>query len=85
MKATKASATSAKITWSKVNGVTGYTVYRATTANGKYSVVASITTELFIDKKLIKGKLYYYKVAPYKTTAGKKMYSDYSMVVKLKQ
>ena len=62
LKVKQAGKTSAKITWKKVEGATKYTVYRATSKNGKYTKVGKINKTTFTDKKLKKGKNYYYKV-----------------------
>ncbi|WP_066389764.1 S8 family serine peptidase [Neobacillus mesonae] len=84
VKAAKASSTSVKVNWSKVNGASGYQVYRATSKAGKYSAVKTVTsgkTVSFTNTKLAKGKTYYYKVRAYKTVSSKKVYSSYSAVV----
>ncbi|GHH98026.1 S8 family serine peptidase [Neobacillus kokaensis] len=84
VKAAKVSSTSVKVTWSKVNGASGYKVYRATSKSGKYSVVKTVTsgkTVSFTNTKLAKGKTYYYKVRAYKVVSGKNVYSSYSSVV----
>lgn len=62
VKVEQAGKTSANITWKKVEGATKYTVYRATSKNGKYTKVGTINKTTFTDKKLTKGKNYYYKV-----------------------
>ena len=56
----------------------GYIVYSATSKNGKYKAVKTITkanTKTFTQKKLKKGKTYYYKVCAYRTVSGKKIMS----------
>lgn len=75
----------AKVTWKKVTlkytvdgqkysmPVSGYKIYRATKKNGKYKLVKTIKkagTLKYIDKKLKKGKKYFYKVRPYTKIAG---------------
>lgn len=53
----------AKVTWKKVDGAKSYKLYRASKKTGKYILVKSnITKTSFINKKLTKGKTYYYKV-----------------------
>ena len=42
VKAKKKSNKKAKVTWKKVDGATKYTVYRATSKNGKYKQVGTI-------------------------------------------
>lgn len=74
--AKSASSTSIKLTWKKVSGATGYTVYRAASKNGKYTKLTATTSLSYTDKKVTSGKTYYYKVvatgkqASYKSAAG---------------
>lgn len=85
--AKKAKAGVAKITWGKSNGASGYEVYMATSANGKYTKISTVSkpTTLSCTKSgLTKGKTYYFKVRTYTTVSGKKIYSDYTKVVKVK-
>ncbi|NLW78487.1 MAG: hypothetical protein GXY32_03615 [Ruminococcaceae bacterium] len=58
-------ATQATIKYSKVAGAKGYGIYRSTSKNGTYTLVANTTSTSFTDKDLTSGKTYYYKVAPY--------------------
>jgi len=71
--------------WNKPSGtVTGYEVYMATSKNGKYKKVATITkskTTTYKKTKLSAGKTYYFKVKAYKTISGKKKYGSYSSVL----
>lgn len=53
---------SIKITWNKVKNADKYQVYRATTKNGKYKLVITTKKQTYINKGLITGKRYYYKV-----------------------
>ena len=74
----KASDTSLKMSWSKVNSASGYVIYRSTSETGTYSAVKTITsgnTLSYTDTKLKAGMIYYYKVRAYKTISGKKVYS----------
>lgn len=61
-----ASYNSAKISWAKMTAASKYEVYRATSKNGKYSKIATVTGTSYTNKKLTVGKTYYYKV----TAAG---------------
>ena len=77
----------AKISWKKVSKANGYEIYRATKKAGKYKKVKTIKkakTVKFTDKKLKKGKKYFYKVRTYKTVDGKKVYGKWSNVAKIK-
>ena len=62
VKAKKKSNKKAKVTWKKVDGATKYTVYRATSKNGKYKKVGTAKGGSYTDKTVKKGKKYFYKV-----------------------
>ena len=62
------------VSWKKINGASGYYIYRATSKKGKYSKIKIITsgkTLKYTDKKVKKGKTYYYKVVPFRKISGK--------------
>ena len=85
--AKKSKAGVAKITWSKSTGATGYEVYMAKSSTGSYSKIATISkasTLSYTKSGLTTGKTYYFKVRTYTTVNGKKIYSDYTKVVKVK-
>ncbi len=68
------------IKWNKDTSVSGYEIYRATSKNGTYSLVKTITrnstdSNTFVAQK--KGT-YYYKVRSYVTVNGAKIYGDFS-------
>lgn len=70
-----------KISWKKVSGVSGYKVYRSTSANGKYTRIKTLKGNkrfYYTDKKRSCGKTYYYKVIAYKKSKGKKYDSSAS-------
>ena len=69
-----------RITLSKLDNVDGYRIYRATSKNGKYTLIKELTNEeqLFFDNKTSRWRRYYYKVRSYKIIDGKKIYSDAS-------
>lgn len=76
-----------KATWKKVTGASGYRVYRSTSKNGKYTSAGLIkkgSTVTFKDKKVSKGKTYYYKVRAYRAVNGKRVYGPYSTVKSVK-
>ena len=63
----------ARVTWKKVSGVTGYKVYRSTKKTGKYKLVKTVKkakTLKYINKKLKKGRKYFYKVRTYTRING---------------
>ncbi|WP_216830406.1 InlB B-repeat-containing protein [Alkalihalobacterium elongatum] len=86
VKASKASATSATISWSRVTGASGYEVHRATSKNGKYSRVGTVTsggTVRFTNAGLKRGTKYHYKVRAYRVVNGKRVYSGFTPVESL--
>lgn len=50
------------LTWNKVDGAKKYEVYRATTENGKYTKLTTITKTTYTDTKATTGNQYFYKV-----------------------
>lgn len=56
---------SIKLSWNKVNGATGYKIYRSTSANGYYSLVKTITSgsaTSWTNTGLKQGQAKYYKI-----------------------
>ena len=62
-----AGSKSVKVAWSKMEGVTHYQVYRATSADGKYTKLITTTDTSYTAKSLKSGKKYFFKVRGYKT------------------
>ena len=81
VKATVSSATKVTVSWNAVAGATGYEVYRATTANGTYSKLGTVTTTSRACPVLTTGTKYYFKIRAYIEINGVKYYSNYSSVV----
>ena len=50
------------LSWAKADGAKKYTVYRATSQNGKYSKLGTTTKLYYTDTKAKSGNTYYYKV-----------------------
>lgn len=68
-----------KLTWKKVDGADGYIVYRSTKKNKGYKAVGTLKNKSsFVDKKVRKGKKYYYKIRVFKKVQGKKYTSAFS-------
>lgn len=78
------SAGKGKVTvkWSKVSKASGYEILMATSENGKYSSLkkAEATEVSYLNKDLVSGNTYYYKVRAYIISNGKKLYGSHSMV-----
>lgn len=78
---------SATIHYKKVKGVSGYEIYRADSKQGKYYKITTRTQRqkgICASSKLKTKHTYYYKVRTYKTVKGKKIYSSFSAVKKIK-
>ncbi len=78
-----------KVTWKKVSNAKGYQVKYSTSKKftkktSKTATVKKATTTSKTVKDLKKKKTYYVKVRSYKTVNGKKVYSDWSKVKKVK-
>ena len=74
-----------KVKWKGISGETGYQIYRATSKNGKYTKVKSVTISSssypYARIKTTKNKTYYYKVRAYKSLgSGKYVYGPFSSV-----
>ena len=89
LKATPKSATSVKVSWTKIKGAKGYEIYRSTGYSGttefsagrgndfdKYTFVKTVSAKKssYVDKKLTSGTSYSYYVRAYKTVGNKKYY-----------
>lgn len=76
-----------KITWNKVSGASGYVIYRATSKDGKYTALKTISSSqitTYTNSSLNTGTTYYYKIKAYRTVGKNKIYSNYSSVVSAK-
>ena len=58
----KADSGKPQLTWEKVKGAVKYQVYRATSKNGKYTLMKTVTGTGYVNANAKAGKLYYYKV-----------------------
>ena len=72
-----ASTGKTKIVWKKVAGAKKYTVYRATTEDGKYSKLGTATKTYYTDSKSKSGVTYFYKVVA--NGSSSKYNSGYSL------
>lgn len=71
------------IRWKKVSGASGYQIYRSKKKTKSYKRIKTIargSTTKYTNKKLCRGKKYYYKVRSYRKVSGKKVYSSFSTV-----
>lgn len=81
----KGSKKNVALEWDYITGAEGYEIYRATSKNGKYSKIKTITSGTsYTDKSIKSNKTYYYKIRSYMHTEnGKIHYSGYSSVRKV--
>lgn len=73
LKVSKESTSSLKLTWKVTSKANGYIIYRSTKKDSGFKAIKTIKTPYttyFTDKKLSKGKTYYYKVVAYRTFSG---------------
>lgn len=80
-KAVRYSSTSIKLTWSLVNGASGYQIYRAASSTGTFSLIKTTTSLYYTNTGLVIGRTYYYKVIAYRIVRAAKVYSSWSAVV----
>ena len=71
-----------KISFKKVKGATGYVICRATNKTGTYKKITTLKAKKnsYIDKKVKKGKKYFYKVI----AINKKIYGPSGKVKSVK-
>lgn len=87
LKIKKSSKRSVKISWKKQKNASGYEVYRSTKKNKSFKKITTLKKAgkvIYVNKKLKKGKTYYYKVRAYKVVSGKKVYGKFSTIKKIK-
>ena len=73
----------ASVSWKKNTEVTGYEVYRSNKKKSGYKKIKTLkknTKIKFVNKKLKKGKKYFYKVRSFTTIDGKAYYGKYTAV-----
>lgn len=82
-KASTRSTNYLKLSWSKIGNVTGYQIFRSTSANGTYKKIKTIksaSTKTYKNTGLTPGKCYYYKIRGYKKVSGTTYYGNYTKV-----
>lgn len=58
----EASTGEVKLTWESISGAEKYYIYRATSKNGSYKLIATAKDAFYVDKNGSVGKAYYYRV-----------------------
>ncbi len=74
--------------WSVSKGAQGYEIYRAETGSNSYELVKTVTgknTTKWVDKTVIEGQTYNYKIRSYTLRDGQKVYSAFSKIYKRKK
>lgn len=86
VKASSKASGEATVTWKKSTGAKGYEIYMATSKSGTYKRVDRVGSKVltFTEDELTEGKTYYFKVRSYTIKNGKRIYSPFSSVVKIK-
>jgi uncharacterized repeat protein (TIGR02543 family) len=82
--AASAAYNSIKLTWSIVPGMAKYEIFRATAVKGTYARLGETAGKTYNNTGLATGKIYYYKVRPYRMSGGKKIIGKESAVVSAK-
>ncbi|MCM1364305.1 MAG: fibronectin type III domain-containing protein [Faecalibacterium sp.] len=82
----KASATPSSVTlsWSKVDGITGYQVQRYDSKNKRWIKLANTSKTSYTNSKLTINTTYKYRVVAYKNVNSKSYFGDYSSTVSAK-
>lgn len=72
--------------WKKVSGVSGYVLQMSTKEKTGFKTIKRVSakTKNFTRKSLKKAQTYYFRMRTYKTVNGKKFYSGWSKVKKVK-
>ncbi len=72
------SASGITLSWTAVEGATGYQVFKYDVANAKYNIVQTSSARNYTDSKLTAGTVERYLVRAYKTKTNSTIYSSYS-------
>ena len=75
LKVSTRKTTSLKLSWSKVNGASGYQLQRK--SGDTWKTLTNTTSTSYTVKNLSAGKAQYFRVRAYKTVSGKKYYSSW--------
>jgi hypothetical protein len=84
VKATRASSSSIKLTWSPVTGATGYCVYRLNSSTAKFESIKVTSATNYVNSGLKVNNAYQYKIIAYRTGNGANVYGNFSLIVTAK-
>lgn len=88
IKYAKAQSSGIKLKWNTILGANGYKIYRSSSYNGVYKRIKKIkknSTVKYTDKKVMRGRTYYYKIRAYRIVSGKNVYGKYSKRISVKK
>ena len=60
-----------KVTWKKMTGATGYTIYRKASGELSYTKIGTSTKTNYVDETVVSSTKYYYKVKAYRKVSKK--------------
>ena len=83
IKAEIASGTSVNVSWNSVSPASGYQVWRATSADGPFTALGSVSTTNRVCTGLKYGSTYYFKVRAFVNNGSTKIYSPYTSVISI--
>lgn len=81
LKVSSNNTTSLKLSWKKVDGATGYKIYRYDTSTKKYVAVATTKSTSYTVKKLKAGTSYKFKVKAYKKSYNSTAWGSSSSIL----
>lgn len=84
VKLAKSGKNTVKISWNKVNGASGYQIYKSTSPSGTFNWVKNTTGISYNQTGLPGGKTYYYKIREFRYVGTKKVYSSFTAAVPVK-
>lgn len=70
-----------KLTWSAVNGATGYEIYRSTGTSTYYAYLTATTATSYTNTSLYTNTKYNYKIRAYRLVGTVKVYGAFSSIV----
>ena len=74
----------ANLKWNAVGQADGYEIWRSTSSKGAFAKAGETSGTSFAQAGLTLGSTYYYKVVPYDTVNGSRVYGTYSSVKSVK-
>lgn len=81
--ASSASNTKIKVSWKKISGASGYQLVRSTKRSSGYTTAATLkkgSIVTYTDLNRDTGRIYYYRIRPYRMVGKSKVYGSYSAI-----